>query len=309
MPKPETHMLSQTRRATGGRTKSVLKPAAFGLVLIAGAAGALGFWLHAADRRQAQQVWEALEAAADSNPPPYDPQMVADLPEIARRYFEHAIEPGTPLHRVVRLEMEGTFVLNGNSMPMRARQILAPPAEGFVWQAEVGAGLMRFAGSDSHHAPAGGPVDSWTKFWLRGLVPLARIGTSPDHARAAATRTMLEAVWAPASLLPQFGVHWTQTGANGAEIRFDAAPDIEPMQMTLDAEGNPTEVVAQRWTDANPERVYRRQPFGGRMLETGRFAGFTIPRRVELGNLYGTSDYVPFFLGTITSAEFGGPSR
>jgi hypothetical protein len=72
MPHRETPMLSQTRRAAGGRTTSLLKPAALGLVLVAGAAGPLGYALHAADRRQAQEVWEALKAAADANPPLYD---------------------------------------------------------------------------------------------------------------------------------------------------------------------------------------------------------------------------------------------
>jgi len=64
---------------------------------------------------------------------------------------------------------------------------------GFVWEAEVGAGLMRFAGSDGYHAPEGGPVDSWTKFWLHGLVPLARSGATADHASAALTRRSLSA--------------------------------------------------------------------------------------------------------------------
>jgi hypothetical protein len=120
---------------------------------------------------------------------------------------------------------------------------------------------------------------------------------------------MMEAVWATVSLLPQFGAHWTQTGPDSAEIRFDAAQDIEPMQLTLDADGKPTEVVALRWTNANLQRVFRLQPFGGRMLETGRFGGFMIPTRVELGNLYGTPGYAPFFLATITKADFGEPSR
>lgn len=267
------------------------------------AAVALGLWAHSRDRAQAARVWAALDAAREADPPRYDPTMVAGLPEVARRYFARAIEPGTPLHRVVRLEMEGSFIMNGNAMPMTARQILAPPSLGFVWQADIGAGLMRFGGSDGY-LRAGGGAESWTKFWLHRLVPLARIGATQDHARAAATRALLESVWAPASLLPQFGAEWVQTGEDSAEVRFAGLPGLEPIQITLDAEGNPVEVWALRWSDANPDKTYRLQPFGGRMLEMTRHQGFLIPTRVELGNLWGSPDYAPFFLAKITSAEF-----
>ena len=264
---------------------------------------ALGLWFHSRDRAQAARVWAALEGAREADPLRYDPAMVADLPEVAQRYFSRAIVPGTPLHRVVQLEMAGSFIMNGNEMPMTARQILAPPAQGFVWQAEIGAGLMRFGGSDGYHH-ATGREESWTKFWLHGLIPLARIGGTRDHARAAATRVMMEAIWAPASLLPQFGAQWVQTGPDSADIRFADTPGLAPMRITFDSEGNPLEVVALRWTDANPEKTYRLQPFGGRVLETGRHGGFLIPTRVEMGNMFGTTDYAPFFLATITSAEF-----
>ena len=275
----------------------------FSLTIILVAAIALGLWVHSRDRAQAARVWAALEAACETDPPRYDPLMVADLPEVAQRYFARAIAPGTPLHRIVQLEMEGSFIMNGNEMPMSARQILAPPAQGFVWQADIGAGLMRFGGSDGYHRGEG-RAESWTKFWLHGLVPLARIGGTEDHARAAAARVMLESVWAPAALLPQFGADWTQTGPDSAEIRFADAPGLGPMQISFDAEGNPVEVWAMRWTDANPEKVFRLQPFGGRMLEMARHKGFLVPSRVELGNMWGTHEYAPFFLATITAAKF-----
>ena len=282
---------------------TVLKIVLLGLAAFLVAAIALGLWVQSRDRAQAARVWAALEATREGGPTLYDSSMVADLPEIAQRYFARAIDPGAPLHRIVRLEMEGSFIMNGNEMPMRARQILAPPAQGFVWQADIGTGLMRFGGSDGY-TRAGEAQESWTKFWLQGLIPLARIGGTEDHARAAATRVMLEAVWAPASLLPQFGAEWVQTGPDSAEIRFADTQGIEPMQITLDALGNPLEVWALRWSDANPERVHRLQPFGGRMLEMTRHQGFLIPSRVELGNMWGTPDYAPFFLATITRAEF-----
>jgi hypothetical protein len=278
------------------------------IILLAGApllvaAIALGLWVQSRDRAQAARVWAALEAARVADPARFDPAMVADLPEIAQRYFARAIDPGTPLHRMVRLQMQGSFLLNGTPMPMTARQILSPPAQGFVWQAEVGSGLMRFGGSDGYHR-AGATEESWTKFWLHGVIPLARIGGTDDHARAAATRVMMEAIWTPASLLPQFGAHWVQTGPDSAEIRFADASRLDPMRIIFDTEGMPLDVVALRWTDANPDKTYRLQPFGGRVLEMGRHAGFLIPTRVEMGNMFGTPEYAPFFLATITRADF-----
>jgi hypothetical protein len=281
----------------------MLKLAALIALVVLALAALLGLWVSARDRAQMRAAWATIEGMRDPAPPVYDPAMVADLPEVARRYFARAIQPGTPLHRIVGLQMQGSFVLNGTPLPMTARQVLAPPGRGFVWQAQVGTGLMRFAGSDGYLAARDG-TDSWTKFWLRGLIPLARIGGTADHARAALTRVMLESVWAPASLLPQFGASWVQTGPDSAEIRFDALPETPPMQVTLDAQGNLIQVWALRWTDANPERTYRLQPFGGRMLRMGNFDGFAVPVEVELGNLFGTPDYAPFFLATVTSVRF-----
>lgn len=272
------------------------------LLVIAGAA-AYGWWVHGRDLAQRDRVWSALEPLRESAPPLYDPAMVATLPEVAQRYFARAITPGTPLHRVVSLEMQGDFIMNGKALPMQASQVLAPPARGFVWQAQIGSGLMAFAGSDGY-ARSSEVEESWTKFWLHGLVPLARIGGTKDHARAAATRVMLESVWTPAALLPQFGARWEQTGPDSAEVHFAETPDLPPMQIKLDAQGNLTEVWAMRWSDANPDKTYRLQPFGGRMLEMGVFGGFTVPVRVELGNLWGTPDYAPFFLATITAARY-----
>ena len=60
-------------------------------------------------------------------------------------------------------------------------------------------------------------------------------------------------------------------------------------------EGKLDEVHALRWTDANLEKMYRLQRFGGRMLQMGQFGDFPIPLRVELGNHFGIPDYAPSF--------------
>ncbi|KPQ05872.1 MAG: hypothetical protein HLUCCA12_12875 [Rhodobacteraceae bacterium HLUCCA12] len=291
------------REYVANKGMALFKLIALGVLCILVVGVAVGAWGYHRDRAHARAARTALAGLRQPDPPRFDASMIADLPEIAQRYFTRAIEPGTPLHRVVSLEMEGTFTLNGTPMPMAASQILAPVTRGFVWEASIGQGFMRFSGSDGYVA-LDGPVNSWTRFWLHGLIPLARVGGTPDHARDAAARAMLETIWVPASLLPQHGARWVQTGPDSAEIRFADLPDEGPMQITLDPQGDVASVQAMRWSDANPARTYRLQPFGGQMLESRQIAGFRIPVRVVLGNHFGTDDYAPFFEATVTSATY-----
>ncbi len=278
---------------------ALLKTVAW-IVLIAGLAGiAIGLWSSARDTRNAQTVRDALLSQREPTPANFAPAMVADLPEIGQRYFANAIAPGTPLHEVARLEMEGSLILNGREFPMRAEQILAPP-HGFVWRARAGAGLLRFSGSDGYR----NGHTSWTRFWLWGVLPVARIADTEDHARAAAARMVMETVWAPAALLPQSAAVWSQTGADQAEVRFPKVSGAEPIHLTLDAAGRVLEMTTLRWSDANPDRTYRLQPFGGRTLAHATHQGFTIPTAMEIGNLYGTPEYAPFFRARLTRVEY-----
>jgi hypothetical protein len=75
---------------------TILKIVLLALAALLIAATALGLWVHSRDRAQAARVWAVLEGAREAEPPRYDPAMVADLPEIAQRYFARAIEPGPP---------------------------------------------------------------------------------------------------------------------------------------------------------------------------------------------------------------------
>lgn len=265
------------------------------LLVVAGAILGLRAILDSRDDNRLSRLLLARREAASAR---YDPAMVADLPEVARRYFAHAIAPGTPLSRVVELRMQGEFLLGGSPLAMRATQVLAPP-EGFVWQAGFARGVMRIGGSD---ALAG--AESWTRFGVFGLIPVARAGGTADHHRSAGTRAMMESVWAPAALLPQFGAVWEALGPDAARVSFPALAGVAPMEMTLDAGGAVVSLVAMRWTNANPAQAYALQPFGGRVLESREFGGFTIPSRVELGNFWGTPDFDGFFRATITEARY-----
>jgi hypothetical protein len=257
--------------------------------------------LRVLDWRADRAAWARLAALQPAQPSMYDPEAVADLPEPARRYFNFAITPGTPLFPVVEVGMEGEFSLGTREKPnyrtMEARQILAAP-HGFVWQLRL-PGPIPISGSDSHR---------WTRFRLLGLVPVARLGGNPDHARSAYGRYVAESVfWAPAALLPGPGVVWEALGAHCARVIVRHEGLSQAVDVTVDAEGRPVEVSFMRWSDANPDRDYRLQPFGGTLSDFREVHGYRLPFRVEAGNMFGTGAYFPFFRAEVVAIHFPRP--
>lgn len=270
------------------------------LVLIVAALLALGA-LRLADGRADRAEWRRLAALQPRAPQLYSAAMVAGLPEPARRYFGYTIRPGTPLLTVAEIDMRGQFSLGTKDkpgyQPMEARQILAAPA-GFLWSMRTRGGLP-VSGSDS---------GSWTRFRILGLVPVARIGDTPDHARSAYGRQVAEAVfWTPAALLPGPGVVWEAVGPDKARVTVRHGALVQAVDVIVDAEGRPVEVSFQRWSDANPDKTFRLQPFGGLLSDFREVGGFRLPHRVEAGNMFGTDDYFPFFLAEVTAVRFPAP--
>lgn len=271
-------------------------------VLVAGGVG----WAHWVYRDAMTRMDRAYARLATRPPDParrFDPRQVADLPEVARRYFRHAVAPGTPMYSIADLKMEGVFLLGDAGRPQRyamsAREVLRPPT-GFVWMPRLRSGPMRITGSDALLDGA-----AWTRFWLMGVMPVANVASSPDIVRSAQFRAAVEgALWLPTTLLPENGAHWEQTGANEARVTLrQVTPPIE-LRLTLNEQGGVKQVVGQRWSNANAEKRFRLQPFGGTVIAEGTFQGLTIPLEIEVGNHFGTSDYVPFFRARITYAQY-----
>lgn len=253
---------------------------------------------------KADEAYIRVAATPSPSPVRFDPAHVERLPEIARRYFRRAIAPGTALHTSVQLEMTGRFLLGDKedlqSYRMAARQVLRAPDQ-FVWLPKLRSGPISIVGSDALVAG-----EAWTRFWRMGLVPVAQERCSPDLVRSARFRAAIESsLWVPASLLPDSGVKWEQVGADEAQVTFERIDPAIVLRMTLDEEGAVKEVVGQRWSNANPDKVFRLQPFGGTILAVATFDGFTIPTGVAVGNHFGTDDYLAFFQARITGAVYG----
>ena len=244
-------------------------------------------------------AWRRLALTSTNEAKTFDLAMVAGLPEPARRYFSYSIRPGTRLSTVAEFEMTGELGLGDKAAPgyrqMRARQILAPP-HGLVWRLKAGA----ISGSDGAL-----PETSWTRFWLFNLVPVVRVSDCADHHRSAFGRVVAEAAfWTPAALLPSEDVIWDAVGPDSARARISAHGFEQWVEIKVDSSGAPTEVRIDRWSNANPDKVFRLQPFGGTLSDYRDFDGFRVPTRVEGGNHFGTEAYFPFFKAYVTAMRF-----
>lgn len=233
----------------------------------------------------------------------YEKTLVADLPEPAQRYFNYTIKAGTPLRRVVEIEMVGDLSLgtkdSPNYRPMKAQQLSAAPF-GFVWLLN----WNRVRGSDGALADT-----SWTRFWLFNIVPVAHASGS-NHRRSSFGRMVADsAFWAPASILPGENVCWQALGPDSARVIMRFGELEQAVDIYVDAQGRPHKVVFQRWSNENPARIHRLQPFGGDLSAFRQFGGYRLPTRVVAGNHYGTPDYFPFFRAEVTDIRFPAPTK
>lgn len=287
---------------TAGATP-IWKRVALGAALLGTGAALFGHSRYRSAMAEAERVFDTVAQPRRPTSERFDPLMVADLPEVARRYFAFAIAPGTPLHSVAILEMEGIFLLGERDShqryAMKAREVIRQPDE-FVWLPRMTNGPLTVSGSDGLAQGR-----AWTRFFVAGTVPVAAVETSPDMVRSAGFRGAAEAaLWLPTTLLPQRGALWEEAGPDQARVTLAGGGHPVTLTLTLGPDGAVREVVGQRWSNANPDKVFRLQPFGGTVTASRRFGGFTIPSEVAMGNHYGTADYLPFFQARVTGASY-----
>lgn len=235
----------------------------------------------------------------------FSPDLVADLPEPARRYLLHAIAPGTPLAPAVHLQMEGTMTPTPGSarVHLTAKETLAPRC-GFVWTAHARMYGLPVRVRDHYVENDGGVHVN-----VLSLVPLPLAAEDEDVTRSSRGRLIGEAVWCPTALVAP-GVTWEAVDAD--RTRFTLAVDgaAAPVTIHVGPEGALREVTLNRWGDvgvASPRLL----PYGFRIEEEATFEGITIPTRLRGGWWYGTERFDPdeAAVFTVRSATFARTAR
>ena len=109
----------------------------------------------------------------------------------------------------------------------------------FAWQARVGRGLLVV--TDRFDRGAGSMEGR-----LFGRIRLYR-SADTNTTRSAAGRAALEAIWTPASLLPQRGVAWHAESDEVIVAAWDVPPERPEVRLRIDRRGAVQSAWAQRW--------------------------------------------------------------
>lgn len=188
----------------------------------------------------------------------------------------HAVRDAAPVAGGVQLTMAGRIRI-GAWLPFTADERC--DGRSFLWRARLGPleVVDRFAaGSGS------------TRGRLLGRVTLFS-ADDPDTARSAAGRAALEAIWAPASLLPEHGVTWRAETDDLIIARWDVPPECPEVHMRIGRDGGLVSAWAQRW--GNPDRSgFRYVPCGCEVHAEQRFGDLVVPSRITVGWQFGTPD-------------------
>jgi len=221
--------------------------------------------------------WDRL-LSPSPDPRPFDPDTLHHLPEPARRWLIHAIAPGTPLRRRVRLDQRGEIQLRGRWWPMRAVQALDPLA-GFVWPVEVRMLGLPVRGFDRLVTGDDGPEGEMTHRLLGRLTVMHVDG--PDYVRSASARPASEIIWSPAAALDE-RIRWRAVDDRSFVVVVPVGGHDHEVTLTVDEAGAVRTVSVPRWTQ-DDDGAWGERTFGGRIDSESTFDGITVPSRSIAG--------------------------
>jgi len=224
--------------------------------------------------------------AASSEPGTFTGSLLAGLDEPVRRYFTHSIRDGAELGTGVKLTMTGRIKL-GLWLPFHARQEC--DGRSFAWRARIGLGPLTALGVVDRFAQGAGSMEGR----LLGRVKLFQ-AEDENTTRSSAGRSALEAVYTPASLLPQRGVTWRAESGSEIVASWDLPPERPELHLRIDDRGSLRSYYVPRWGDAG-QKGFGYVPCGCDVGAERRFGDLVVPASITGAWWFGTSRQEPFF--------------
>jgi hypothetical protein len=244
------------------------------------------------------ELWESAPVSERI----FTPESLTNLPETARRYLEHAIEPGTKLAAAVRLKMHGEIKLK-KWIPFTAEQVICWE-HGLIWSATAWINGLPIVGSDRIIDGIG--AMQWK---LLGLFSIMT-ANGADITRSSIGRLQSESVCLP-SVFCGDEVSWTSTDSSDLDSSLHSSFIVQgeraELDFTIDRTGRLKTFKLPRWGNPDGADEFHDVDFGGTLEEEGTFCGYTIPTRLRIGWYFGTERFESegeFFRCTIDKAIY-----
>ncbi|MGI5836597.1 MAG: DUF6544 family protein [Chloroflexota bacterium] len=261
-----------------------------GLAILAG--------IKMSDDRYVDGIWQYLEVQPKGERV-FTEEMVADLPDPAKRFFLHSIRPGMRIPSKFHWGYSGELK-PGKELPwlsLKAEQILVKDV-GFMWKARAGKGPLQVTAAD-HYLEGEGRM----RISLFGLIPIIN-ATDADISRSALGRLVVENISIPGAFLPSDNVQIEGIDQDRFQVTVSLQGETIPITITVDEEGRAKEFTMQRWGDQTDDGSYRYIPYGGTISGEQTFEGYTIPSKLAIGWWYGTERYEEAIRFEVDWAEF-----
>ena len=233
-------------------------------------------------------LWES----APKSDRPFNPESLINLPNLARRYLECAIAPGTPLASAVRLWMHGEIKLGKHWHPFKAEEVICWD-RGMIWQATTEMNGLPILGDDRIVDGVG--EAKWNTIY----------GSGEDITRSCVGRVHSESMWLP-SVLCNPDIIWTELNASQVQATFTALGEPAKITLTVSNQGVLEQIKVDRW--GNPDAgAFQYNDFGGIVEKIGSFEGYTIPTQLRGGWFFGSDRFESegdFFHCTIDRAIY-----
>lgn len=225
-----------------------------------------------------EDLWQSA-AIADTV---FQPELLTDLPDLARLYLEHAIKPGTKLASAVRIWMHGEIKLGQKWHHFKGEEVICWH-RGMIWQATIWMQGLPIWGADRL-------VDnvSDVQWKMLGLFPVMK-AAGDDVTRSGKGRIQGESVWLP-SVLCHPDIVWTEVGSSAVQANFTALGEPAKLTLTVNDRGLLEEVTFDRWGNQDGGEFHY-ENFGGIIEENATFDGYTIPKRLRLGWFFGSERF------------------
>ena len=224
------------------------------------------------------------------------------LPEPVQKYLKRSLKEGQPYINCVRLKQSGGMRLAPDQQwkPFVAEQYFTVEPPAFIWRAKLQfLPLIWVTARDKY-------VRQYGNMLIKILTTLTVANAKgPNVASAAMIRFVSEMMWFPAALINSDYLQWEAVNATSARAIVNDNGVGAVLTFDFDEEGDISEVVADRYKDADDETPTK---WCGRIRQYGEFKGVRIPSEVEVGWELETG-YFAYWRGNITDIEFNVRAR